>query len=971
MAPSANLRSNRGARIKFQFFFSLLALAALPVRAQDFGKNRLLENDYPYKVWQTEHFEIHYYEENPLLLQETAKFLESAYRDVTEMLGVKLPIIDGKSKPKPAEKFPFFLFTNHNEFEQTRVVDIGEGTGGVTEAFKNRLLIFNNGSLAWLKHVIYHEFGHEVEFAILHAGFWKSARLLKSILYPLWLMEGISEYVAGNIDEATDLMYARDAATSQSARPFSIRDLHNFNHLKPNQVTRAYKQGSFLVEYVADEYGEEKVRALLISFRDRFDVNSVLIDALGLDDERFDRNFQEWLEERYGEPAKLLDEPSRYGSKLTKPEEPIPVFHYSPVLSEDGRRLFTISLREGYPAIYEHDLKRSKLRILVGREFNELDWIHLDERNLSLADDRYLYFSGKKNQKDFLYRYDLRSKSLERRALGGLSAIKNPAASPKNPNQVVLAGMENGFYDLYTVDFSKGEVLERLTADPQDDGDPVFSPDASAIIYSSEVGINADGFPNRDLFMVQRDGNIVRRLTRGLKAEKAPAAAPGGKKICFLSDQDGSWDLYEMDLATLAVFRKTRVITGLSSPSYAEGGFLFAGYRDGEVHVYQGRDDQFLSDEEGAAQLADRMSQPPKKEEDPPPPLVYQGPYRFRFGTDLFFPAFFYSTQGGLFALAYWQGSDMLGRHSVATNVTLNSGIGLFDYSVGYSFTRFRPDFRLVVKGSRYRDILTVSDLGEDLRRSDFLESLIVGYPLDRYHRVEGALTLAQRYQVFPSESVPLLNAQEWQWGAQFIRDTTTAPYLVVTRGSRFAVGSRIALPKAQADLEYSTHFAEWHQFVPIGRDATIAMRTSYAQSYGPDAEEFSLAGQGGVRGYPRESLLDRQSGIALNSVEARFPLFPDLNYHMWYMFPDFYFKNIYLGLFSDQGARWKGSSRDLWEPENPKDRETLHALGISLKLNTFILETFPFFFSFEWAKGTKASGSVFYGSVFQYFKFQ
>ena len=942
---------------------AVAVLAAFPLRAQEFGKNRLVVRDYSYKIWETEHFLIHYYEENPLLLEECAKYLEEAWTEVT-----------GLMQAKPDGKLPFFLYTNHNEFEQTRVVDIGEGTGGVTEALKNRLLIFNNGSFSWLRHVIYHEFTHEVEFAILHRGFWKSARLLKSILYPLWLMEGMAEYASGEIDRPTDLMYARDAAASRVAPPFSIRDLHNFNHLKPNQITRAYKQGSFMVEFVAEEYGKEKLSAMFRSFRDRFDINSVLLDVLGLDDERFDRNFKEWLEEKYGEPAKLLDKPFRYGTKLTFSEDPIPVFHYSPGLSSDGRSLFSITLRQGYPAIYEQDLVSGKRTIVVGRSFRELDWINLDGRNLSLSSDgRYLYFIGKKDQEDYLCRYDRTRRRIERRKVQNFTTLRNPAVNPKNFNEVVLAAMDHGFNDVYLVDFVLGKATERITSDPQDDDEPAFLGDGSGVVYTSEVGLSSQGFTNRDLYVWRREGKIAQLLTRGPKVEKSPAVSSDGLRVAFLSDQEGSWDLYEMDLASGAVERRTRVATAILSPSYAGGdtAFLYSSLRDGEVQVYRGPREKFLAEDKTSIFYASDRSLPASKEEEIQP-LSYVGPYRTRFGSDLFFPAFFYSTQGGLFALAYWQGSDMLGYHNVVTNLALNSGIGLFDYSVSYGFVRYRPELRFAFKGSSYRDILTVSTLGEDLRRSENFQSMIVSYPFDRHHRLEGETGLAERYQVFPSDDAPLLNIQEWRLGAQFVRDTTTAPYLVVTRGSRLAIGARMGLPRAKADFDYQTHFAEWHQFVPLGGDSTVAFRTSLAKSFGPDYEVFPLSGQGGVRGYPRESSLNQKRNIFLNNIELRFPLFGDLNYHMWYMFPDFYFKNIYLGIFSDQGARWDGSAREfLSRSRAARKDDVMHSFGLSLKLNTFILETFPFFFSFEWAKKTTASGGIFYGSVFQYFTFQ
>ncbi|MBI4669534.1 MAG: PD40 domain-containing protein [Elusimicrobia bacterium] len=939
-----------------------LALLAFSSEAQDFGKNRLLIRDYPYKIWETEHFLIHYYEENPLLLEECAKHLEGAWDRATKLL-----------EAKPKKKLPFFLYTNHNEFEQTRIVDIGEGTGGVTEMFKERLLVFNNGSMAWLRHVIYHEFVHEVEFAVLNEGFWKSARLLKSILYPLWLMEGLAEYGAGKIDEPTDLMYANDSATSRQAPAFSLRDLHNFNHLKPNQITKAYKQGANIIEFIADEYGEDKLSRLLKSFKERFDSASVLLDVLGLDDERFDKNYREWLEEKYGEPAKRLDEPSLYGSRVSAPEYPIPVFNWSPVASPDGRAIFFIGIREGYPAIYEQEGGKKK-KMLVGRNFHRLDWIALEDRNLSLSSDgRYLYFVGEKSLKEYLCRYDRKTGELETHFFKEFQALKSPVPDPADPNRVALAGMENGFFDLYSVDLAAGRIIERLTADPQDDDHPVFLPDGSGIIYSTENSLGPDERPDRDLMIWKKEGKVTERLTRGKRSEKTPAVSKDGRRVLFVSNEDGLWDLYELDRLENRVLRRTKIITAVFSPSYLgtdESAILLGSFRDGELHAYKASAASLRGDDATAMFIPEaKIAAAPIIS---PAVMSYKGRYRTSFGTDLFFPAFFFSTQGGFFALTYWQGSDMLGYHNVATNLVLNSGSGILDYSVGYSFTRFRPQFQFVFKGSHYRDPYLVSELGEELRKKENLQAFIASYPLDKYHRLDVGGSLVERYHTFPSDPSAITNLQDFRLIGQFVRDTTTAPYLVVTRGSRFSVGFKRALPSWEFDLDYLSRFAEWHQFIPLGSDGTIASRLAYSRSSGRTNEVFQLTGQGGVRGYPQEPAAAQKRGVLINNIELRLPVFPDLNYHMWYLFPDFYIKNIYLSLFSDQGARWDDRAGSfLREGKSKKKDDLFHAAGVGLKFNTFILETFPFFFSLEWAKRTTEKGGILYGSIFQYFTFK
>lgn len=919
----------------------------------------MLTRSYPYKVWETDHFLIHYYEENHLLLEETAKNLEAAYEEITAVLDAK-----------PNRKLPFFLYTTHNEFEENRIVAVGEGTGGVTEAFKDRFLVFHDGTLRWLRHVIFHEFTHEIEFAILNAGFWKSARLLKSILYPLWIMEGMAEYFAGDIDKPTDLMYARDAATSQAAPAFKLKDLHNFNHLKPHQVTKAYKQSASVMEFIAEEYGREKLGLLLKAYRERFDITAVLLDVLGLDLDRFDRNYREWLEEKYDGLKQNLDEPVHYGAKLTASLGPLPTFRHSPVFAPDGSSIYYIALREGFPAIYEQQVAGGKTRIILGRQFKHFDWIALEERNLALsADGRYLYFIAEKKQKDYLYRYDLKTDDLARRAVGHFTALKSPHVNPLNPDELVLAAMENGFFDLLIFDFKTGSMKERVTADPQDDDYPVYLPDGSGLIYSTEIGLTKEGRSNRDLYLWQRRNRLAQRLTQGPLIEKTPAISSDGERVIFISDAGDAWDVYELSRSSGVVLKLTRTLTGIFSPSYkpATDAIMFAALRDGEIDVYLGERRYFLNEDVSSSFLA----MPGKSLESVPLSVNYKGAYKSHFGTDLFFPALFFSTEGGLFALGYWQGSDLLGYHNVAGNLVLNTGSSLVDYSLDYTYSRWRPELSLIVKGAQIRDFAFISDQGENLRKREHLQMLVAGYPLDRFNRLETGVATAQRFDTFPSETEAISNYQEFRVLWRFVHDTTTAPYLVVTRGRRVAVGWRRAFDAGTFNLDYGTRFLEWHEFLPLMKDSTLGSRLVYKYSLGRDFEAFPLGGVGQVRGYPRERESERRRATLVHNLEFRFPLVPDLNYHMWYMFPDFYIKNIYLGLFSDQGVRFNDGARALLDDWPQRRRQDFfHAVGVSLKLNTFILETFPFFFSFEWAERTTRGGSIFYGSIAQYFKF-
>src|SRR5882672_12801682 len=149
--------------MRFRFALPLLVILCLPDPCHSFAYNNVRIHRFQWMHVPTEHFDIYFDSSTGPMVPRMAYYLEKAWKEDGEKLEFMVP-----------DRTPFFFYSNHNEFEQTNIVPIGEGTGGVTEAFKNRLLIFNDGSEAWLRHVIYHEFTHVVQFNILYGGFWKS-----------------------------------------------------------------------------------------------------------------------------------------------------------------------------------------------------------------------------------------------------------------------------------------------------------------------------------------------------------------------------------------------------------------------------------------------------------------------------------------------------------------------------------------------------------------------------------------------------------------------------------------------------------------------------------------------------------------------------------------------------------------------------------------------------------------------------
>jgi TolB protein len=92
---------------------------------------------------------------------------------------------------------------------------------------------------------------------------------------------------------------------------------------------------------------------------------------------------------------------------------------------------------------------------------------------------------------------------------------------------------------------------ETLTDDKSSANFSVFSPDGSKIVFNS----NRDG--NQELYVMNRNGSGVRRLTNHPAVDTSPTWSPTGTQIAFTSDRSGKPQIWVMDSEGLNVRRLT------------------------------------------------------------------------------------------------------------------------------------------------------------------------------------------------------------------------------------------------------------------------------------------------------------------------------------------------------------------------------------------------------------------------------
>src|SRR5262249_9255004 len=114
----------------------------------------------------------------------------------------------------------------------------------------------------------------------------------------------------------------------------------------------------------------------------------------------------------------------------------------------------------------------------------------------------------------------------------------SPAWSPDG-TRIVFESDTGDSYDLYLMD-TDGTLRRRLTHTDADEDSPAWSPDGTKIVYTRWV----DNFSQ--LWLMDADGSGQHALTRGASDEVNPHFSPDGTKILFSSDRGGNFDLGAM-----------------------------------------------------------------------------------------------------------------------------------------------------------------------------------------------------------------------------------------------------------------------------------------------------------------------------------------------------------------------------------------------------------------------------------------
>jgi Tol biopolymer transport system component len=858
---------------------------ATPAGAQYFGQNKVQYRTFDFELLRTEHFDIYYYPQEKAGVDLAAPMAERWNARLSQLLDHTL-----------SSRQPLILYASATDFQQTNVIGgaIGEGTGGVTESARRRIVLPFAGTLADTDHVIGHELVHAYQYdiaTVLARGNRRPAGIGR---LPLWFIEGMAEYLSIGAYSPLTSMWVRDAVVNE--RLPEISDLANPRYFP-------YRWGHALWAYIGGRWGDKAVSDLLVAAIDSGRPDQAFESVLGLKEQELSAAWQAALRESVQTQAAQTSSAATFGRLVTPADGPGSQVSVSPSVSPDGRRVAYLSSRGLFSIdLYVADVQSGEVVARLTR--TDVD-PHVESLQFIASagawdpEGRQLAVTAVAQGRPVLAIYDVASERRTREiALPGLDGALNPTWSPDG-RRIAFVGQAGGLTDLYAVAIAGGQ-LERLTNDAFSELHPAWSPDGRRIAcatdrFTASLPQAAPG----ELRLGVLD--IATRTMRAVETfDRGKAIVPqwngDGTRLWFVANPDGISNVYRVDVAGGAPTAMTNVATGVSgitetSPalSAAGGRVMFNVFEQGEYRLYA-MDGPAATPLPGAVTRARNAGALPPIVSPPrattrllanetvglPPPdapretqpyrprlrLEYAGQPTIAVGADRFG-----GFGGGGMSLVL---SDMLGDHTLATAFqTMTSFDEDFSVSdlggaVMYQNLRRRLNWGVSVDQTPYRTGFLAQSVGviedrpaliEDsllYRQADRGVTGMASYPLSRAQRIEGSaayrnLSFDQivRTTAFDLETgeVLLEDRQELpgfeplrlgQASAALVYDTSSFGATSPVLGQRY----RLEVSPTFGDLRYTGVLLDYRKYLMPARFYTIAGRVLHFGRYGGDAED-------------------------------------------------------------------------------------------------------------------------------------
>jgi Tol biopolymer transport system component len=950
-----------------------------------FGRNKVQYRQFQFKVLKTDHFDIYYYPEEEEAAKLASRMAERWYTRISQLLNHEL-----------SSRQPLILYASGAHFRQTNTIEgeLGEGTGGVTEAYKRRIVLPFAGPLQDSDHVLGHELVHAFQYDVTNTNV--SSGTAGALALPLWFIEGMAEYLSvGPVDPLT-AMWMRDA-TAREKLP-NVDDLDNPRYFP-------YRYGQALWAYIAGKYGDAAVGNMLRAGAARDGGYAAAIQSvLGIDAKQLSTEWHAAEFEAFKPIAETTKMPGQFARVLiAKGKGGAGELNLGPELSPDGSKVIYFSERDLFSVdLYVADAKTGEVIRKITDTATSAHYESLAFLTSAGAWDpqgKRFVFPGLSKGEPILTIVDVNNGKTEREIrLPEVHEVVNPTWSPDG-KLIAFSALIGGFNDLYVYDLEKS-ALRRLTTDPFTEMDPAWSPDGQKIVFSTDrfttnLEVLKPGALKLALFDLA-SGNVT-QLGGFDNAKNIGAQWAGdGQSLFFISDRQGISNIYRIPATGGQARQLTNMLTGASgitslSPamSAAGGRLLFSAYEADNYNIYALDTAEQLTGEAPVDLPRNAAVLPPRREagglvvealQDPTwgLPAVKELPpaedYKPKWGLDWagqpsvgvgIDPFGTYATGGVAFLF-----SDMLGNHVIGTAAQMTSRFDEFGGTFFYLNRTHRWNWGLSVNQIPYvsrgwNAFIQGNSYVEQEYRFLQRDQSVTGsltYPLNRSHRVEfsgGFRRIGQKYDLreleFDLNSGQLIGENEQdlatfdtlnlgEASTALVFDTSISGPTSPIRGSRY----RLEYSQSAGGLTYSGVLTDFRTYLMPFRPYTFALRGLYYGRLGSDASDQRLPPlfigyPGLVRGYDYNSFESGECGVTSNGscpvfdrlVGSRVAVAnAELRFPVWGAFGGDQFYGplpLEAAIFADGGVTWGSSDRFTLVKT---DSKPVSSVGAALRVN-------------------------------------
>jgi Tol biopolymer transport system component len=866
------------------FIAAALGMLSAPAAAQFYGRNKVQYSRFDFKIMKTRHFDIYFYMEDQETVKQAGMMAERWYSRLARMFNHDLK---GRQ--------PLVLFSSGPQFQQNTVIagSMGEGTGGVTESLKRRIVLPFGPSLSETDHVIGHELVHAFQYDIMAQGHSDDRRgnSDSAARIPLWFIEGMAEYLSiGPVDPFT-AMWMRDTVRR--------KDLPQISKLENSYKYFPYRYGHAVWSYMTGKLGDEIIGKMMKTAGRSGSYDAVIEGALGGKLKKISADWHKAMQDAYTPLYDKTQMPEQIAKTLVKGTENS-VYNVSPALSPDGKEMLFLSSRDLFSVdLYLADamtgkIKRKIISTAIDPHFESLQFIR-SAGSWDAKGERFVFGAISKGR-PMLTVINVRKNKIDREIpFPELGEILSPAWSPDG-RYIVFSALAGGNSDIFIYDLQTSTV-KQMTRDSFGDLEPSWSPDGRQIAFITERFSTNLGWLDIGAFelalMDPETGQTQKVLGFPSGKNINPQWAPDSKSLYFLSDQNGKTDLYRIDLASNQIRQVTNLYTGISgitelSPAFSvaqdSGRLVFSGYDEGHFTIYAIDSEETLKGQSFLAQFGETNIAvlPPRKKGEgsllgllknplfglPKDTNFLVSAYKPKLTLDFLSPPSIgigvdrYGTYGSGGIAAYF--SDMLGFHTVTTMVQTGSRIIDTDGVVAYQNSRHRLNWGGVLQRISYPypyySVYYDKVLGEEAlveeeniyRQISYDASVFGSYPISSVQRIElygGFKLLDFDWTVYKrayavSDGALLMNEKIKNSTPKSISYGYVAAGLVYDSGIFGATSPILGqsyylqVQPALGNMTFTTIMADYRRYFMPVRPFTLAFRALHYGRYGKSAED-------------------------------------------------------------------------------------------------------------------------------------